>query len=263
MLKEKYKFLLYRKWLSLKKVVCRPVEPKYLFILSPPYSGSTLLQQILFSSKNVSANNPIGKHREGQKLPYVRKLMFPSIDYRWDSRHKMPWEDIKIEWHKYWDITKPILLEKSPPNTVRALDIENVFQPVYFICLMRNPYAICEGWLRRLTKNIDDPIQIIQKCLFYQRKNLDQLENSIYLKYEDLVDKPNYSKKQIISFLPDLVDLDFDKKFTAHNSRNKKLSLINLNREKIDRLSIKDINRATYLLRPYESLVNSFGYELL
>ena len=58
-------------------------EHKYLFILSPPFSGSTLLNQIISSSKNVSCNNNIGT-REGQTLPGVKKIMFDKK--RWDEK---------------------------------------------------------------------------------------------------------------------------------------------------------------------------------
>ena len=57
----------------------------YLFILSPPFSGSTLLNQIISSSKNVSCNNNIGT-REGQTLPGVKKIMFDKK--RWDEKNR-------------------------------------------------------------------------------------------------------------------------------------------------------------------------------
>ena len=40
---------------------------KFLFILSPPYCGSTLLTELISSSGSVSVNNPFGT-KEGQKL---------------------------------------------------------------------------------------------------------------------------------------------------------------------------------------------------
>ena len=43
------------------------------FILSPPYSGSTMLNQLISSSGNVSCNNNLGT-REGQLLPGVKQF---------------------------------------------------------------------------------------------------------------------------------------------------------------------------------------------
>ena len=65
---------------------------KYLFILSPPFCGSTLLNQLISTSKNVSCNNNIGT-REGQTLPEARNIMFENN--RWDSNVSLPWERIK------------------------------------------------------------------------------------------------------------------------------------------------------------------------
>ena len=124
----------------------KKMKNKYLFILCPPYSGSTLLNELISTSNNVSSNNNQGT-REGQKLPSVKKIMFDHDD-RWNIGLKYDWEFIKKEWLKHWDISKPILLEKSPPNLIRAFDIQSCFQPCYFICMIRNPYAFCEGFIR-------------------------------------------------------------------------------------------------------------------
>ena len=54
-------------------------SPKFLFILSPPYCGSTMLNQLISSSNNVSCNNNLGT-REGQLLPGVSILCFRKTD---------------------------------------------------------------------------------------------------------------------------------------------------------------------------------------
>ena len=51
------------------------IKHQFLFILSPPYAGSTMLNQLISSSNNVSCNNNLGT-REGQLLPQVRNFMF-------------------------------------------------------------------------------------------------------------------------------------------------------------------------------------------
>ena len=49
-------------------------DHQFLFILTPPYCGSTLLNQILSTSKNLSCNNHLGV-REGQLLPEVKNIL--------------------------------------------------------------------------------------------------------------------------------------------------------------------------------------------
>ena len=84
-----------------------------------------LLTEIISTSNQVSCNNNIGL-REGQHLPLAHKLLFN--DDRWDPYKEIDWELIKNIWHKYWDRSKDILLEKRPPNICRAEKIDKVFQ---------------------------------------------------------------------------------------------------------------------------------------
>ena len=60
----------------------------YLFILCPPFCGSTLLNELLSTSFYVSCNNNIGT-REGQTLPETKDIMFNN---RWDKKKILPWE---------------------------------------------------------------------------------------------------------------------------------------------------------------------------
>ncbi|MDB9961682.1 hypothetical protein OAD62_06255, partial [Oceanihabitans sp.] len=77
----------------------------------------------------MSVNNELGT-REGQTLPKVSKLIFNNSK-KWDDSYAVNWNFVKTEWEKYWNLSRPILLEKSPPNLVRAKDISNCFKPSY------------------------------------------------------------------------------------------------------------------------------------
>jgi hypothetical protein len=35
-------------------------------------------------------------------------------DKPWDASRALPWRDIKAVWESYWDMSKPVLLEKTP-----------------------------------------------------------------------------------------------------------------------------------------------------
>ena len=113
----------------------------YLFVLCPPYSGSTLLWKLLSTSEHVSS-----LPAEGQSLTELKALM---RDKPWDAAQELPWPEIKAVWESYWDMGKAILLEKSPPNLIRTDDILAHFHPVKFIIMVRNPYAHSEGLIRR------------------------------------------------------------------------------------------------------------------
>ena len=116
----------------------RKVEmSSYLFILCPPYSGSTVLWKLVSTSEAVSS-----LPTEGQFIPEVKAILRATP---WRVPLQLPWKDIKAVWDRYWDPSKPLLVEKSPPHLMRTHDIVEHFNPVHFLIMVRNPYAHCEG----------------------------------------------------------------------------------------------------------------------
>ena len=180
---------------------------KYLFILSPPFCGSTLLNEILCTSPAVSVNHKNGT-REGQKLSEVRAIMF-AHDRRWDESLDFDWPFIKKEWMKYWSPFAPVWLEKSPPNIIRAQSIAHHFTPAYFIVLHRNPYAHCESLMRRKKKkrkgkeliSATEAAHFAIQCLNYQKRNIEELDRVIQISYEDLIEQPQIVARNIICLL--------------------------------------------------------------
>jgi hypothetical protein len=167
-------------------------------------SGSTLLWRLLQTSPHVSA-----LPNEGQYLQPVRKIMLPD---RWNPELKLPWAKIKDEWHKFWDLEKPLLLDKSVPNLIRAKQIEAAFPGAHFVAMVRDPYAQCEGIVRRrhrlrmlrqperLPKHLKDTPRTgstrdyamelaVRQWVWMadrQMRNVQELERVIHFTYEDL-----------------------------------------------------------------------------
>lgn len=248
---------------SFKRKTQKIPQNKYLFILSLPNSGSTLLSEILTTSKNISANNTQGT-REGQTLPTVRKLMFDH-DERWDEKLVLDWTYIQSEWRKHWDVTRPVLLEKSPPNLVRTSAIAAHFQPSYFIILVRNPYAVCDGFLNR-KKNIweaEAAAKFVIKQLKLQRKNTEQLSNQLLISYEFLTTQPTEFKRQLSAFLPEIADVKTDITFNAHSKIGQAMPLQNLNPIKINRLTFTQIKTINTVFLPEKETLNYFKFPIL
>jgi len=255
----------------------------YLFVLCPPFSGSTLLWKLLQTSPSVSAHPKEGQFLDGVEI--MRKGV-------WNPQQQFPWSTIKKKWENVWDMNKPVCLEKSPPNLIRAFEIEKIFSPASFIAMIRNPYAFCEG-IRRQIKNSEingglhkravvirvltqdpdrlyygDEIEVAArfwvKCAQYQMKNIKSLKRSLHFTYEEFADNPSHIKKRILDFLPDLKNLDVGKKFKVHSFQGRSARPIsNFNSKKIARLSVKDIHRINAILRESKNLMDFFGYEYL
>ena len=67
---------------------------------------------------------------EGQFLPEVRVEMRAAA---WEPHVDVDWARIKTVWDGYWDHTRPILVEKSPPNAGRAQAIAEHFAPLWVV----------------------------------------------------------------------------------------------------------------------------------
>ncbi len=254
-------YLLVRNLLYIKNDLLKiKIKNQFLFILSPPFSGSTLLNQIICTSKNVSCNNNLGT-REGQLLPNVKQIMFTKD--RWSEKKNYNWKKIKKIWMKYWDKSKPILLEKSIQNIMYTKEIKKEFQDVFFIGIIRNPYALCEGIIRRNPATPEYAAKFVLNC-FKQLKKIKENEKQIlFLSYEDLCEKSNTAFDNIKTKFPELNDIKTDLLFSAHNFKSKKMKVLNLNNEKISRLSknqIQIIN--SYFIKEKETL-NFFNYKII
>lgn len=243
----------------LKGLFSKQKNNKYLFILSPPYCGSTILHEVLSTSKNVSVNNKLGA-REGQTLPGVALHMYNDLHIRWDKSKTLPWKVIKIQWEKYWDQTKVVLLEKSPPNIIRAVEIENEFSPAYFLCITRNPYAFCESVIRKENISAEDAARFVIECFEHQRFNIDNLKNVLYFSYENFTNNIEKTKQEIIDFLPEIADIKTSGKFSAHNYFAQKSEIINYNTSSIARLKRSELNKINSVFDKNKNLLKSFNY---
>jgi len=234
---------------------------KFLFILTPPYCGSTLLNQILSTSDNLSCNNHLGV-REGQLLPELKDMMF--YNKGWHNEVSYPWEEIKKVWMKYWDQRKTILMEQSDSNIMRVTEIKKVFDNIVFLAMVRNPYAHVEGLIRRNGATTEFAAEFALRCLRYQKQNKDNEKNILLLSYEDLCDKKDESVEKIKEFIPELGAIKSDLEFSAHNFKTKgKMKIQNLNDEKINKLSSEQIKIINSYFKKEEELLNYFGYSII
>lgn len=230
--------------------------PSYLFILCPPYSGSTLLWKLISTSANVSSL-PL----EGQFLPELKTLM---REKPWDRDHVLPWPQIKAVWETYWDKKKPVLLEKSPPNIIRTREILANFKPVKFIVMVRNPYAHSEGLMRRNNMSAKRAANFSIMCLRTQLNNARELDNALVLTYESLVLGPAKVTQEITDFMPQLNDMDCEADFKL-DSVEGTLSrpITNLNAQKIGALSAASIASMNEVFSQHLQILDAWGYQLL
>ena len=234
-------------------------KQQHLLLLCPPYSGSTLLHELLSSSTEISPNNVFGT-REGMSLASVRQL----IDYRqeWKQDYPYPWEAIQQQWAKYWQQSKAILLDKSPAMIYRAAAAEAVFQPAYFIALVRNPYALAESLMRRNKLSASEAAQFVVELLQAQKRNLSTLKKVQLVHYEALVTAPEEVCQNLQNFLPLLGELNYRKTFKAHNQDDRPMPLTDFNERNIKRLNGDQLSELNSVLEQHADILSYFGYSL-
>ena len=234
------------------------MTPIHLFVLCPPFSGSTLLWRLISTSTAVSA-----LPKEGQFLPEVEGVMRADP---WNRERELPWSRIRAAWDGYWDRSKPVLVEKSPPNLVHAEAIAAHFDPAAFVVMVRDPFAHCEGLMRRNGWSVELAAAFSGQCLARQRENVDGLERVMRLTYEELARDPRGAADRIEQFVPALGRLDADREFTVHRGdaggdRLVEAAVEDLNAEKIARLSAAQIDAISAGLQPYQGALRYWGYE--
>jgi len=242
---------------------------KYVFVMAPPYSGSTVLFRLLETSAHVS-----GLPGEGQFVSEVRDVMRAAP---WDRTRRLPWGDIRGAWEKYWDTTKPLLLEKSPPNMIRAGEIETAFEPAYFIVMLRAPYAHIEGLARRghvppmnLSKHAGRAQAIARAAELWlsfaetQRETIAKQQNVFWLTYEQLTQDTDVAVAKLQEFLPELGPLDATARFGVHSVEGTRArELEDMNEAKRRLLTKADFEIINDVLGGHTELLAFFGYALL
>jgi len=234
---------------------------KFLFILCLPFSGSTLITKLIGTSKNASIFS--STESEGQKIPELGDIML--IDDRWNPNIKFPWQKIKEIFMSHWDLSKPILVEKSPPNIIRTQEIIKEFHPIFFIASIRNPYAFSYSFHRR---SPDVPFSHIAKrwvsMAKFQISNIENLDNILFFTYEDLTNHPETISAKIANFIPELHDLDIHAQFTIHSmTGSKRKPIQNFNNIAISQLSSSHILELNQIFEKEKHVMDYFLYDFL
>ena len=249
-----------------------PLSQKWLFLVGCYNSGTTLLSSLLACHPDISAL-PTEGHFITDQFPKDYDLGLPRM---WSAREELfrLTEDddgpdpvrVKKEWGMRLDLSKSVLLEKSPPNTIRTRWLNRHFSPAYFVAIVRNGYAVAEGISRKADpKHLRDGWPI-EQCAYQWLRSIEVLEedssllqNFMWVKYEDLAHDPLRIINKIAAFvqLKSLDEFDVQKNYAIHE---RKEPIRNLNAESICRLTPDQINIINKVAG--EKLVR-YGYELI
>lgn len=249
---------------------------RFIFVCGLHRSGTSILFKSLRDHPDISGfSNTLSPEDEGMHLQTVYK---PSGHYGGAGKFGFHPEahltelsplvtdgnrqKLFSEWSPYWDLGKPYLLEKSPPNLIRTRFLQAMFPDSYFIVLMRHPLAVSyatRNWYRQFGvywRSLPSIFEHWLVCheIFLQDRN--SLKNSIIVKYEQFVSNPTLHANTIYQFLG----------LHSHPNTQKVLSGVNakyFSKWQKDHLGFLSRFVARKMVNRFESRLSSFGYSLI
>ncbi|WP_158587889.1 sulfotransferase family protein [Actinomadura logoneensis] len=109
---------------------------------------------------------------------------------------------LRTQWNRYWDLSKPLLLEKSPPNLTRFRLLQELFPDSKFILMMRDPVSVTlstRKWTPALSHR-----DLVRHWLQAHRiafEDSRSLRHFTVVRYEDLMDAPEKTTESLADFL--------------------------------------------------------------
>lgn len=191
---------------------------KFLFVAGLHRSGTSLITECISEHPQISGFKNTGVYQdEGQYLQTVYpRPGQPGGDapgrFGFDPRTYLTEESsiattantekLFSQWRSHWDLSKKVLLEKSPPNIVRTRFLQACFPNSYFLLVTRHPIANAMATKKWCRKN---PLSgIILNWLVCHRKfeqDKSKLANAMTMKYEDFTRNPESCLSRIGQFL--------------------------------------------------------------
>jgi hypothetical protein len=192
-----------------------PDQHKFIFICGLHRSGTSPFFRILQQHPDVSGfRNTGAPEDEGQHLQTVfapakqyggpgRFGFAPQARLTEESGLITTQNRMKLfaEWCRYWDLAKPYLLEKSPPNLIRTRFLQALFPQSSFIVISRHPIAVSLSTSKWTDCSMDSLMEHWLHCHRLFAQDRPHLRRVLEIKYEDLIRDSNSTLQQVCKFL--------------------------------------------------------------
>ncbi len=168
-------------------------------------SGTTLVASLIAAHDDASGFSRTGVPQdEGQHLqdlyPTARAFggpgrfaLAPDAHMTEESPLVNPANAARLfsQWAGHWDLTRRVLVEKSPPNLIRSRFLQALFEEARFVMVLRHPVAVAlstQRWTSELS--LEDLLE--HWCAAWETFEEDRphLARVSFVRYEDLVHEP-------------------------------------------------------------------------
>jgi colanic acid/amylovoran biosynthesis glycosyltransferase len=189
--------------------------PAFAFIAGLHRSGTSLLFELLRAHPAISGfRDTSAPHDEGQHLqsvyPADEAFGGPGL-FGFDpashlTEHSPLVTDANraklfAEWAGHWGSSRPLLLEKSPPNLVRSRFLQAMFPNSKIIVIKRHPIPVSLSTRKWSRTSLHSLFRHWVACHEIWEKDRPFIKDSLEISYEALVASPLESLNEILAFL--------------------------------------------------------------
>lgn len=190
-------------------------DKKFIFLTGLHRSGTSLLHEIMRAHTEITGFSGTGVPQdEGQHLQDIflpakafggpGKFVFDPRSCM-DETHELATPEIAErifeQWSRYLDLSCDYVIEKSPPNVVRARFFQKLFPDSRFIAILRHPLAVSyatKKWAKTSIPSLLDHALTAYEIMF---RDMEFLDSTYVLKYEDFVVAPQKTVDEIFAHL--------------------------------------------------------------
>ena len=247
-------------------------EQRLVFVGGLHRSGTTPLSRCLAAHSQISGFEGTGvEEDEGQHLqtvyPPARAYGGPGRFALSAAAHLTETSPLLTpevatlllhQWSPHWDLSKPVLVEKSPPNLVMTRFLQGAFSDARFVMVVRHPAIVSlstRKWarLRSLGALLDNWFAAHRTF----EEDAAHLRHLLVVKYEHLVADPSGTLAGIAEFL------ELDGEIPAGGIDTRRSATYERQWAELSGGGPWRRERFRSLCRRYQAAADHFGYSLL
>eukprot|EP00746_Dinoflagellata_sp_MGD_P005993 gnl/MRDRNA2_/MRDRNA2_111632_c0_seq1.p1 gnl/MRDRNA2_/MRDRNA2_111632_c0~~gnl/MRDRNA2_/MRDRNA2_111632_c0_seq1.p1 ORF type:complete len:416 (-),score=79.33 gnl/MRDRNA2_/MRDRNA2_111632_c0_seq1:209-1456(-) len=178
--------------------------PHYVFISGLPYSGTTALYGLV-STSPVASNLCKGNANCCEGMPLLVPHGMVSPAFSMNPAYPTDWSAALGVYKQFWDLSKPVLIDKSIgnidrfPKILKAVQQEGARASFIYVVRSKCYYSHAEMW-----NTADELRKVVERGKELRKAGASFLA----VKYEDMVSNPYAVAKQVLKVIPELQSLD-------------------------------------------------------